>query len=145
MWLNRKPCYKHLKAFGSIFYVHHDQGKLKPRALKVVFLGYPQGTMGYKVWLLNTEKCVISRDVMFQEEMVFRNLKSEEEHGIKDHFEVGQSSGTINIEITAGTSSEGQQQQPSTEDFVPGGVTMEDSSVSKDEFIDSSEEHDDDD
>lgn len=69
--------------------MHHDQGKLKPRALKRVFLGYLQGTKGYKVWLLDLEKCVIMRDVVFQEKKVFKDLKSEEEQGIKGNVEVG--------------------------------------------------------
>ncbi|AAF19226.1 Highly similar to Ta1-3 polyprotein [Arabidopsis thaliana] len=79
MWLNRKPGYKHLRKFGSIAYVHQDQGKLKPRALKGFFLGYPAGTKGYKVWLLEEEKCVISRNVVFQESVVYRDLKVKED------------------------------------------------------------------
>lgn len=55
VWLGRKPGYQHMKRFGSLAFVHQDQGKLKPRALKGVFLGYPQGTKGYKIWLLDTE------------------------------------------------------------------------------------------
>ncbi|CAA7041690.1 unnamed protein product [Microthlaspi erraticum] len=76
-WLNRKPGYKHLRRFGSVAYVHQDQGKLKPRALKGVFLGYPQGTKGYKIWLIEEEKCVTSRNVIFHEDLVFKDLKSE--------------------------------------------------------------------
>ncbi|KAG7567097.1 Integrase catalytic core, partial [Arabidopsis thaliana x Arabidopsis arenosa] len=75
LWLNKKPGYKHLKRFGSLAFVHHDQGKLKPRALKGVFLGYPAGTKGYKIWLLDEEKCVISRNVVFQEDTVYKDFK----------------------------------------------------------------------
>jgi len=46
LWLNRKPGYKHLRKFGSVAYANLDQGKLKPRTLKGVFLGYPEGTKG---------------------------------------------------------------------------------------------------
>lgn len=53
LWLNRKPGYKHLRRFGAVAYVHLDQGKLKPRALKGIFIGYPTGTKGYKVWLVD--------------------------------------------------------------------------------------------
>ena len=83
LWLNRKPGYQHLRRFGSVAYVHQDQGKLKPRALKGVFLGYPQGVKGYKVWLLEDEKCVISRNVVFQEQKVFKDIK-ENEHQAGD-------------------------------------------------------------
>ncbi|CAL9231924.1 unnamed protein product, partial [Arabidopsis halleri] len=55
LWLNMNPRYKHLRRFGSIANVHQDQGKLKPRALKGVFLG----------------------NVVFNEELVFKDLQSE--------------------------------------------------------------------
>lgn len=80
LWLNKKPGYKHLRRFGSVAYVHQDQGKLKPRALKGVFLGYPQGTKGYKVWLIEERKCVVSRNVIFHEEKVYKDLKPVENH-----------------------------------------------------------------
>uniref|UniRef100_A0A1J3F7G4 Retrovirus-related Pol polyprotein from transposon TNT 1-94 n=1 Tax=Noccaea caerulescens TaxID=107243 RepID=A0A1J3F7G4_NOCCA len=125
LWLNRKPGYKHLRRFGSVAYVHHDQGKLKPRALKGILLGYPQGTKGYKVWLMETEKCVISRNVVFHEELVFKDLDNGTEKGTDGNLKTGQSSETRGIEIIAETSSEGQQgqQQQVTENLVPGGAT----------------------
>ena len=43
LWLGKTPGYNHLRRFGSVMYVHIDQGKLKPRALKGVFIGYPLG------------------------------------------------------------------------------------------------------
>lgn len=145
LWLNRKPGYKHLRRFGSIAYVHHDQGKLQPRALKGVFLGYPQGTKGYKVWLLDSEKCVISRNIVFHEEVMFKDLKSEKEHGIKGNFETGQSSGTSNIEIVVEENSENQQQQPSAENIVQGGVIAENQSESgEEENADVNDDQDDD-
>lgn len=73
LWLGKKPGYKHMKRFGSIAYIHKDQGKLKPRAVKDVFLSYPAGVKGYKIWLLEEKKCVISRSVIFVEEKVYRD------------------------------------------------------------------------
>ena len=77
VWLGRRPGYQHMKRFGSLAFVYQDQGKLKPRALKGVFLDYPQGTKGYKIWLLDTEKCVISRNVVFQEQKVFKQVSGQ--------------------------------------------------------------------
>lgn len=65
--VNIKPDYNHLRIFGCIVYVHVNQGKLNPRAKKGVFLGYHTSIKGYKVWLLDDLKCVISRNVIFNE------------------------------------------------------------------------------
>lgn len=55
VWLDKKPGYKHLRKFGAVAYVRKDQGKLKPKSVKGVFIGYPLGSKGYKVWLLMKE------------------------------------------------------------------------------------------
>lgn len=74
IWLGKKPGYKHMRKFGSVVYVHTDQGKLKPRAVKGVLIGYPPGTKGYKIWLLDDEKCVVSRNVKFCEDVMFKDV-----------------------------------------------------------------------
>lgn len=71
-WSNAKPSYQHLRVFGYLAYVHTNQGKLNPKARKGVFLGYPNGVKGYKIWLLEERKCVISRDVIFNENMFYK-------------------------------------------------------------------------
>lgn len=95
LWLNRKPGYKHLRRFGSVAYVHQDQGKLKPRALKGIFLGYPTGTKGYKIWLLEEEKCVISRNVIFQEEVVYKDIKEKSDETEKEQGEASASGSVV--------------------------------------------------
>ena len=67
VWNGKKPNLIHLKSFGCIAYIHTSQGKLSPRATKGVFIGYPSGVKGYKVWLLEEKKCAISRNVIFHE------------------------------------------------------------------------------
>ena len=57
---------------------------MKPRALKGIFLGYPQGTKGYKVWLLEELKVVISRNVVFQEEVVYKDLQKQETKSVEE-------------------------------------------------------------
>ena len=37
-----------------------------------MFLGYPEGVKGYKVWLLEEKKCVTSRDVRFNEGVFYK-------------------------------------------------------------------------
>ncbi|GKC66055.1 retrovirus-related pol polyprotein from transposon TNT 1-94 [Tanacetum coccineum] len=58
--------YGMLKIFGCVAYLHVKQGKLKPRALKCVLLGYPEGVKGYRLYSLDGEspKIVTSRNVV---------------------------------------------------------------------------------
>ena len=65
VWSGRAPDYKHLRVFGCIAYAHVKQGKLEARARKCMFLGYPEGIKGYKLWYKdgNGSKTMISRDV----------------------------------------------------------------------------------
>ena len=51
-------------------YAHIKQDKLEPRALKYVFIGYPEGVKCYKLWKLESSggsKVLISKDVTFDE------------------------------------------------------------------------------
>lgn len=79
VWLGKAPGYQHLRRFGCVVYVHIDQGKLKPRALKGVFIGYPTGVKGYRVWLLEERKCVISRNAVFREDHVYKDIQKGKE------------------------------------------------------------------
>lgn len=49
VWVGMPTDYKHLRIFGCPVYIHVKQGKLDSRALKRVFVRYPQGVKGYKV------------------------------------------------------------------------------------------------
>lgn len=68
-----------MRRFGCVAFVHVDDGKLNPRAKKDVLLGYPSGVKGYKVWLTEEKKCVVSRSVIFQENAVYKDLKQRKE------------------------------------------------------------------
>lgn len=64
-------------------FVHSAEGKVMPNAKKGVLLGYPAGAKGYKVWLIEERKCVISRNVMFQENAVYKDvMQSNKEYTI---------------------------------------------------------------
>ena len=65
-----KPDYDFLKIFGCLAYYRNtvtDGDKFEERGRPGVFLGYPQGTKGYKIYDLKENKIIISRDVRFCE------------------------------------------------------------------------------
>lgn len=56
--LSSAPSYEHLRAFGCLCYAHtHSlpKNKFAPRATRSVFVGYPYGQRGYRVYDLHTK------------------------------------------------------------------------------------------
>ena len=50
VWSGSSATYSNLKIFGCPAYAHVDNGKLEPRSLKCLSLGYKSGVKGYKLW-----------------------------------------------------------------------------------------------
>ncbi|KAL2238396.1 UNVERIFIED_CONTAM: Retrovirus-related Pol polyprotein from transposon TNT 1-94 [Sesamum indicum] len=69
VWNDRKPDISYLRIFGCSAFVHQNIDKLEPRSVKCVFIGYPEGTKGYRLWVRSQPgfKVLISRDVTFNE------------------------------------------------------------------------------
>ncbi|TXG46269.1 hypothetical protein EZV62_028232 [Acer yangbiense] len=70
-WSGIKPSVKHLKTFGSICYSHvvaAKRSKLDDKAEMGVLLGYATNSKGYRVFILQTKKLIISRDVQVDED-----------------------------------------------------------------------------
>ncbi|KAG8486697.1 hypothetical protein CXB51_020179 [Gossypium anomalum] len=74
VWSGNPANYSNLKIFRCPAYAHVDNGKLEPRSIKCVFLGYKAGVKGYKLWCPENRKVVISRDVVFDETAMLPNL-----------------------------------------------------------------------
>ncbi|RVW25587.1 Retrovirus-related Pol polyprotein from transposon TNT 1-94 [Vitis vinifera] len=60
LWSGKPSNYDHLRIFGCTTYVHQSEGKLVTRSIKCIFLGYPEGVKGYKLW--NKESSGIKKD-----------------------------------------------------------------------------------
>ena len=64
------PGYKHLKVFGCLAYAHnldHKGDKFESRSRRCIFLGYPYGKKGWKLFDLERQHVFTSRDVVFHE------------------------------------------------------------------------------
>lgn len=82
VWSGIKVELNHLRRFGCVAYVHTVQDKMSLRALKGIFVGYPQGTKGYRVWLPEDGKSTISRNVIFDEEILYQESKEKEKESV---------------------------------------------------------------
>ncbi|GKB35221.1 retrotransposon protein, putative, ty1-copia subclass [Tanacetum coccineum] len=82
MWSGHPSDYGMLRIFGCVAYPHDKQGKLEPRAVKCVLLGYPEGVKGYRLYMLDNEspKIVTSRNVVKVELQGLNNRTLEEDH-----------------------------------------------------------------
>ena len=60
-----------MKLFGSVAYAHvlaQQRTKLEDKSKKLVFIGYDEKTKGYKLFNPVTNKVLMSRDVVIDEE-----------------------------------------------------------------------------
>ncbi|GKC81664.1 retrovirus-related pol polyprotein from transposon TNT 1-94 [Tanacetum coccineum] len=75
MWSRHPSDYGMLRIFCCVAYPHDKQGKLKPRVVKYVLLGYPEGVKGYRLYRLDVEspKIVTSRNVVFNESVMYKD------------------------------------------------------------------------
>ena len=76
VWSGSPADYSQLRVSGCTAYAHVDNGKLEPRAVKCIFLGYKSGVKGFKLWNPETQKVVISRNVIFNESAMLHDVSS---------------------------------------------------------------------
>ncbi|CAH9066166.1 unnamed protein product [Cuscuta epithymum] len=66
------PTYDELRVFGCLCFVHNQWAKgnkFAPRGRRCVFVGYPNGKKGWKLFDLDTHEFFVSRDVTFHEDV----------------------------------------------------------------------------
>jgi len=66
----KQLAYEHLRIFGSLCYAHNQRrndDKFASKSKKCVFIGYPYGKKGWKLFDLETKEILFSRDVEFVE------------------------------------------------------------------------------
>ena len=94
VWSGIPADYSNLKVFGALAFAHVKHDKLDARAVKCIFIGYPEGVKGYKLWKMEPggSKFIISSDVAFDETcmgMKCKDLETSSKVGIeKIQFEM---------------------------------------------------------
>ncbi|GKA13488.1 retrovirus-related pol polyprotein from transposon TNT 1-94 [Tanacetum coccineum] len=75
MWSGHPSDYGMLRIFRCVAYPYDKQGKLEPRAIKCILLGYPEGVKGYRLYRLDNEspKIVTSRNMVFNESVMYKD------------------------------------------------------------------------
>lgn len=78
MWSGHPPSMENLRLFGCVVYAHVNHGKPQPKALKCMFLGYPQGVKWFKLCCMEKgqPKVLISRDVVFRESKMYSPMRT---------------------------------------------------------------------
>ncbi|GJV59270.1 transposable element [Tanacetum coccineum] len=91
VWSGKPADYSKLRVFGCPAYYHVSKGKLNPRGEKCIFMGYGDGVKGYRIWSPSERRVILSRDVTFDEDYLFRvkqdPLESKLEDGVSGKVE----------------------------------------------------------
>ena len=83
---NTKPNVSHLRVFGCIAYAKvpdEKRQKLDPKSVKGVFVGYPVGSKGYKIFLPDSRKMIRCRDVQFIEDSFAAQLRNDQDEPVE--------------------------------------------------------------
>ena len=76
-WSGKKVSYSFLKTFGCGAFSHVDsenRTRLEAKSKKCIFVGYGIDEFGYKLWYFENQKIVRSRDVIFNEKLLYKDL-----------------------------------------------------------------------
>lgn len=77
VWTGKKPDLSHIKVFGCKAMVHipkERRQKLDPKSRELLFVGYSDGVKGYRFIDPKSKQAITSRDVVFLEATINRNM-----------------------------------------------------------------------
>lgn len=80
MLFNKPPSYNILRVFGCLCFVKNQSrmiDKFRSRTRKCIFVGYPYGKKGWRLYDLENKDFFVSRDVIFCEDKFPYSEKSE--------------------------------------------------------------------
>jgi hypothetical protein len=73
-WTSKKVNYSFMNTFGCETFVHIDKEnrtKLEAKSKKCTFIGYSVNDFGYRLWDYENHKVIRSRDVVFNEKVMY--------------------------------------------------------------------------
>ena len=87
-WTGKKVSYSFLKTFGCEAFAHIDsenRTKLEANSKKYVFIEYGTNEFCYRLWDFENHKIVRSRDVIFNEKVLYKDLLQQHEKKEDDY------------------------------------------------------------
>ena len=87
-WTSKKVSYSFIETFGCETFAHIDsenRTKLEAKSKKCVFFGYDINEFGYRLWDFGNLKIIRSRDVIFNEKMLYKDLLKQHEKKENDY------------------------------------------------------------
>ena len=92
-WFGRKPDVSNFRVFGCCTHVHipdQKRGKLDKKSKKCIFVGYLDGSKGYKLYDIERKVMIRSRDVSFLEyDFEHLSTESQDQDDFKQLFDFG--------------------------------------------------------
>lgn len=93
VWSGKEVSLSHLKVFGCVSYVLIDsdrRDKLDPNAIKCFFIGYGSDMYGYRFWDEQNRKIIRSRNVTFNESVLYKDRSSAESMSSSKQLELSE-------------------------------------------------------
>ncbi|KAL2234657.1 UNVERIFIED_CONTAM: Retrovirus-related Pol polyprotein from transposon TNT 1-94 [Sesamum indicum] len=76
VWSGKKVDLSFLRTFGcSAYILNDDRTKLDAKSIKCTFIGYETDAFGYRFWYDQNRKIIHSRNVIFNEDVMYNNMK----------------------------------------------------------------------
>ena len=79
VWSGKEVKFSHLKVFGCVSYVHIDSdacSKLETKSKICFFIGYGEEKFGYRFWDEQNKKIIRSRNVIFNEQVMYKDIST---------------------------------------------------------------------
>jgi hypothetical protein len=92
VWTGKEVKLLHLRIFGCISYVHvnaENRSKLDAKSKICTLLGYGDDSFGYRLWDHESKKVIRSKDVRFNEDVLYKDkIKEKKESEKSKYFEL---------------------------------------------------------